>query len=154
MDTLERAKNDIRQGWETPSGAICPCCAQLVKLYQRQIYYAPAKALIELYHLNRVEPGFHHLRELNPDIGGSDFSKLKHWGLIEKEPINDDPKKRTSGMWKITPLGELFVEDRAKVHKYAHIFNDNLEMMSGPAVGIREVLGKDFDYSELMGYLL
>lgn len=153
IDSLERAKNDIQQGWDTPTGATCACCGQLVKLYKRNLYYKPARSLIELYLLDCTEPGYHHIRNLKPDLGGSDFSKLKYWELIS-HAANDDPEKHNSGMWAITPKGRLFVEDKIKVPKYAFVFNDSLEEFGGPEIGIRDALAGKFSYPELMGYLL
>jgi hypothetical protein len=159
IKTLEEARRDIKQGWETPKGAPCPCCGQLVKLYPRQIYWGMAKGLIELYHLNCSAPGWHHIRELKSaskrsvyDL--SDFSKLKYWGLIIPCPVNDNPKTKSAGLWLITEKGILFAENRLRVEKYAHVYNDNVEYFAGPMVGIEEALGSDFDYRDLMGYLL
>ncbi len=155
IDSLQQAKNDIRQGWETPDGATCPCCNQKVKLYPRQVYSAPARALINLY---LFQGGYHHIRDLKVDLGGSDFSKLKYWGLIEHAPrdipILDDPKKRTSGYWAITDKGEDFVENKIRIPFYCYIYNDHKYNESEETKSIVEAIGDEFDYRELMGYLI
>ena len=153
METLEQAKIHIKQGMSATSGVTCPCCAQLVKLYRRNLYHAPARSLIQLYLLDSRDPGYYHIRNLKPDLGGSDFSKLKYWGMI-LHAANDDPEKNSSGMWKITEKGRLFVEGKIRVHKYAFVFNDALEDFGGPQISITDALGKKFSYPELMGHLI
>jgi len=152
-DTLQAAKNDLKQGWKTPDGATCKCCGQKVKLYRRRIYAAPARALISLYRKDSNTRAFYHITDLDVDLGGSDFSKLKYWGLIEKAP-NDDPDKASSGLWAITEKGRSFVNNKIKLHKYALVYNDYLVAFEGIECGIKDALGKKFDYAELMGRLL
>jgi len=36
-DSLQQAKEDIRQGWRSQNGAICPCCNQKSQKPLRQI---------------------------------------------------------------------------------------------------------------------
>ena len=151
IETLEQAKTHVNQGLS--DGVVCPCCGQLAKLYRRKIYAAPARALISLYHKNIVSPDYYHITALDVDLGGSDFSKLKYWGLIEKAP-NDDPEKHSSGLWMITPKGEGYVRDHISVPKYCYVFNNEAFGFSEEKQGIRDALGEKFDYNELMGFLI
>lgn len=157
IETIEQGINHIRQGMS--DGVACPCCGQLVKLYRRTIYWGMAKGLIQLYHLHRAQEGYYHLRDLKTTSKRSvydlsDFSKLKHWGLIYPCPVNDNPKTKSSGLWHITDKGIEFVEDRLRLPKYAYVFNDTVYDRGGELVGIRDALGEEFDYYELMGYLV
>jgi hypothetical protein len=158
-DTLQKAKNDLRQGWKTSKGATCECCGQKVKLYKRKILGVMAFGLISLYRMSKHEhprKSFHRNDILPHDNSGS-FAKLKYWGLIE-EDINSDPEKRCSGYWSITDLGIDFVEERAVVPKYAYTYNMKVvfDLYDDPEekIGIREALGNKFSYPELMGFLI
>ena len=159
MDTLERAKRELRQNWL--EGCICQCCGQDVKRYERQIYKTVAKQLIALYRLNQANPGFYHVRAIaaslpdgGPKVIGGDFAKTRYWGLIEQGD-NSDPDKRSSGTWRITETGIDFVEKRVTIPKFAYTYNKKCVGLGGPQVSILDCLRKDrFIYPELMGFLI
>ncbi len=151
-DSLQQAKEDIRQGWRTQDGAICPCCNQKVKLYKRSIYAVPAIELINLYHLDISHYGdYHHISSFCKEVPV--VSKLLFWDLVE-ERINEDSEKRTSGYWRITGKGVDFVEGQTMVPKYAYVFNSMAYEYSVEKHSIQEALGDNFSYPELMGWLL
>lgn len=149
--TIKEAKEILRQNWE--KGIDCPCCTQMVRLYKRQPYYVQALALINLYKLDKVEPGYYHITQIEKGIkksGGGDFAKLHVFGLIVDRQ-NTDTKKRTSGMWAITDKGRAFVAGTTTVPKYARIFNRKYYDVSKELVTIKDMLGSEFNYQELMG---
>lgn len=147
FNTLEEAKEFLRDNWE--KGTKCPCCGQRVKLYKRALYGTIAADLIRLYHLDQSE--FHHIGAITSQnrSGGGDFAKLTYWGFVE-EAKKTDPKKRTSGMWKITERGVYFVENRLIVLSHAQIYDGKLLGLTGSPVNIKDVLGEKFNYEELM----
>lgn len=148
-DTLEQAKQYTRKHWQ--EGVRCPCCNQLVKLYKRPLYGTIAVNLIRLYKLSHRD--FHHITKilLPNSSGGGDFAKLIYWGLVEEQPKDpDDPTARTSGMWRITQKGIDFVTGNALVYSHALIYDGQFLGMAGKEVGIKEILGKKFNYEELM----
>jgi len=102
-----------------------------------------------------MPPGYHHNKEFKlPDtIGAGDFTKLRYWDLIETR-ANDNSKTKDSGFWRITEKGRDYVEDRIQVPKICMVFNRRARGFSTDLVGIRDALGKDFDYPELMGFLI
>lgn len=153
METIDDAKIFLRANWRNPGGVLCPCCNQNVYLYDRQIYKTMAEQLIELYRLSRTRRGFYHISKLKPPkSGGGDFSKLRYWGLVEPEPKNDDPEKRSSGNWRITQKGIDFVEERITIPKFCYTYNKKPLKLGGPDVSILDCLAKDrFRYDELMG---
>ena len=158
MDTIAEAKQFLREHWRQPGGTDCPCCAQNVKLYERQIYKTVAEQLIALYRLNQAKPGFYHVSKIkeydksNNPIGG-DFAKLRYWGLIFAEPKNDNPEKRSSGKWHITEKGIDFVEQRITIPKFCFTYNKKPLKLGGDPVSILDCLANDrFRYNELMGY--
>lgn len=152
MKTLEEAKAYLSENML--KGTKCPCCKQFVKIYKRQIYKTMALGLIELYRQGGVKD-FVHITTLlnNPEIAarglGGDFSKLALWGLIE-EKENSETKKRTSGLWRLTEKGINFIKGKSSVPKYVFIYNGKLAEKSAEHVSIRDVLGKEFDYTSLI----
>ncbi len=154
FDTLQRAKNDLKQGWETPNGATCACCGRKVKRYHRKLTSSMAIGLIKLVRLNHSGNGdFQHVSELGISGTGGEFAQLKRWGLIE-ELVNEDSKKRTSGYWTATDKGDSFVFNRVKVPAYCDTYNMKTLGFSDEQTTIIQALGKKFDYRELMGYLI
>ncbi len=133
-------------------GITCVCCGQFAKIYRRNIHSTTAAQLIKAYKLGAATDYVHVSKLLFKGSSGiGDFPKAVYWNLIEEMP-NNDPQKRTSGYWKLTPLGIDFVRGMAGVTKYAHIYNGELvePKFSGPVVFIDECLGKKWDYREMM----
>lgn len=150
IDTLQRAKNHIRQGWKT-NGCICPCCGQDVVLRERHLYSGQMKSLIALY---KAGDGYHHVSKLDPPpAGGGDFAKLRFWELIEQK-INSDTRKRTSGMWRITEKGINFVEGKIRIPRSCHIFNKKVREWHDEDIDVIGAIKKRFNYYEVMGYLI
>lgn len=147
FNTIAEAKECLRENWQ--DGVECPCCKQLVKLYPHKLNATAVSDLIRLWNLSDRETGaFRHVREFSHDRGGS-FAKLAHWGLVDSK-INDDTKKRTSGMWCITDAGKEFVIGLTSIPERAYLFNGKCYAMSNNKVNIREALRNKFDYEDLM----
>ena len=131
-------------------GVECPCCGQTAKLYRRKLYSSMAYALILINGANVPEDcdGWLHVPNLLNGHGtvarGGDFAKLVHWGLLEGS-------EKASGHYRITTKGRDFVQCRIVVPEAVFIYDgqcigDDQDKM----VTISEVLGKRFDYEELM----
>lgn len=149
-DSIQDLKDYLHEHWE--EGVRCGGCDQLVKLYKRTIYGIMVYSLIQLYKLPRGE--YHHIGKLVKAgvAGGGDFAKLVYWGLVEEEPKDPENKeKRTSGMWKITPTGVAFVENRQTVPRYARVYDSRFLGLIGDQIGVKDVIGKKFNYEDLMG---
>lgn len=132
---------EVRKAAED-GGADCPACGQFAKVYRRRIHASMAHALIAAYKADRALPGaLVDLTRLLPYRQSADAAKLRYWGLV-----ND----HDGAGWSITDRGKAFVEGRIVVPTYAEVYNGDLLRLSGPLVGIRDALGKAFDYDELM----
>ena len=160
MDTLQAAKNDLRQGWLTPQGAICDCCHQTVKLYKRKMAGMAVRELIDLFKITDLNnPEFFHRSKFIKTVYYScgDWAKLRHWGLIS-EKQNEDSSKKSSGEWRITEKGIDFVMGKIKVPSHIYIYNkETYNLVGAPEsenIGVVEALGNKFNYPELMGYLI
>jgi len=156
METIVEAKEYLREHWE--AGTKCPCCGQNVKLYKRKFNQSMAVCLIRLYRRGS-SPGldFYHIHDLQNDklfrlhMNGGNFATMRYWGVIESlEKDDDDTTRRTSGQWKITPLGRFFVQNMINIPKYIYTYNMRLIKMGGQTTDIIESLSEKFDYQELM----
>lgn len=148
--TLEEAKQFLRERLE--EGAECPCCTQFAKVYKRKLYSTMARHLINLYwkHENDPSETYFHISDFCPKHPG-DFAKFLYWGLVEEKPKDeDDTSKRTSGYWALTLEGRLFVENQTTVLSHVKIYDGRLMGFTGKKISIKEALGKDFNYEELM----
>lgn len=135
-------------------GVDCPVCGRFAREYERPIHRTMARMLIRLYHLTaRSENVYFYSGNIAKGIsttGTNDFSKFRFLGLVEEMPKGIDQDQRTSGMWRITPSGKLFVENQMKVHKYAVIRMKEFRGLTGDMISIEDALGKSFSYKELM----
>jgi hypothetical protein len=143
------------QDWVTKNrgeGCVCPCCGQIAKIYKRKLNNGMALELIALYKLSMAEQDteyFHHTKFAKLTCG--EISKLVYWGLTEEKPKStEDNSIKTSGYWKITPNGKLFVENELSVQSHVYLYDAKLLGFSDERITIIESLGKKFSYSELM----
>ncbi len=137
-------------------GCKCPACNQHVKLYKKKVDSQMAYFLIKLFTLTKKNPtkGYFHVQDdinISFKVGGA-FAKLRYWELIEEQPKdNADTNKRTSGMWRITNKGMMFVEGNLSISKYVKLYNQTFFGYEGDKVSIHEALKDKFNYQELMG---
>jgi hypothetical protein len=142
----ESAKEFLRANYE--KGCRCPACDQHVKLYKRGLNAGMARALILISRGPKIDAnGWVDIKSI--DVRGGDYAKLRYWELIEQRP-NEDQKKKDSGIWRVTQKGLKFISDQIRVPSHAHVYNDRVRGWSDNDVNIRQVLGKAFDYSQLM----
>jgi len=87
-----------------------------------------------------------------PISASADFSKLRFWGLVEElDDIRADGSPR-NGYWRITPKGRKFVRGEITIPKY-RLFLSGIDLgvpEDSPQLGIREALGSQFDYLEIL----
>jgi len=136
-----------------PAENFCFHCHQTVTWYERGLYGSMTMALIRLYHLtcSDTQKEWHHINTFFKRRG--DFAKLAWWGYIETMS-NIDPSKKSSGLYRITALGRLFVQGGVSAPPKAMVCQNNVHWWSGRPVRIYDTLGKNFDYHELMGGLV
>lgn len=133
-----------------PQGSRCPCCDQFAKRYKRSISGAVSRSLIKMF--LEYDRDYFHITSIRSS-GGGDFAKLRYWGLVEEKEKDGAKDTRTSGFWRLTDSGVLFVNNELTVPKYVYTYNGIVSSFSeGITVTIEQTLGKKFSYSELMGY--
>jgi len=134
-------------------GVRCPCCAQYAKRYRRKITSAMAYGLL-LIHKNsqgewlHIEEFFKNQSDIPSSIRG-DISKLRHWGLLEKNYAKSEDGN-SNGLYRITSKGRAFVKGEITVPRYCYIFNDEVNGFSEEKATIQSALTDKFNYSELL----
>lgn len=154
-NTIQEAKDFLKEGFE--KGVECPCCKQYVRKYRRLFDSGLARFLLGLYNLSKGsvtaeinKDDIRALMEINK-LQATNYGIIEYWKLAE--PVkNDDPKKRTSGLWKITALGIAFAEDKINIPKYCFTYNNKRLGFDEETTTIRHALGRNFNYEELMNY--
>ncbi len=139
--TLERAKQELRERLD--GGTTCPCCGQFAKRYRRKIYSSMVRVLVQAY---RKRPEWIHDSQYRKC---GDLAKLRYWGLLEERGEEGD-QTPSSGWWRITPLGEMFVTNQTRVPKYVYLYNAEVEGFSLEEISVVEAVGDKFDFWELM----
>lgn len=135
-------------------GCICPCCSQIAKTYKRKLHKSMALTLINLYkYEEQDQDGWIFVKDflrVNKLKNSHDWTLLKYWDILEEKPKSEDIKTKTSGFWRITSKGKLFVTNQIYVQKHIYIFDTKLLGYSPETITIVEALGESFDYEELI----
>lgn len=142
--TLGEARDELRE--LVDHGHRCPLCTQFAKVYRRKLNSGMAVSLIRMY--RRAGLGWVNVPD---EIGARsrEEGKLRYWGLVEEAgELRDDGGR--AGWWRVTPDGAAFVLLRARVPKYARVYDGRCLGLGGDLVTIRDCLGERFDYGELM----
>lgn len=145
-DTLGSARAHLLANLD--DGSKCPCCGQFARRYKRKLNSDMARSLILIVDEYLHEPSAGWVDIQTIDVRGGDYAKLRHWGLLESRP-NDDETKRTSGLWRPTELGSQFARGVILMPSHAYIYNNTVDGFTDSTTTIREALGDAFDYAEL-----
>jgi hypothetical protein len=128
-------------------GERCPVCNQYAKVYKRKLNSGMAVSLVRMYKAAGL--GWVHI----PTVVGSrsrEEGKLRYWGLVEEE-LEKRPDGGRSGYWRVTPLGELFIQGKASLYSHARIYDGRCLGLTGDQITIKDALTEKFDLDELMG---
>ena len=141
-DARELLREQVAQGID------CPCCGQFARVYWRRLNASMARFVVLLYRAGRAGTPWVDIRTI--DVRGGDYAKAELWKLCESQP-NTNPAKRTSGMWRLTPLGVHFAEGKTRVPTHTAVYNGKPCGTRGDLVNIHETLDRGgFNYRELM----
>lgn len=136
-------------------GTHCKACGQHAKIYHNKFNSSMARTLIHLYPYFKKHPlKWLHVGDYlihNHDELKGVHGKLCVYEMMEK---NKEAKPLTgakcAGLYRMTGKGILFVEERITVPGYWTQYNGDVNGFDGDDIGIRDALGKHFDYAELM----
>lgn len=157
---LRKAQEELVEG--AAKGTRCPCCGRLAKVYVERLHSSMARSLVwmvQRWEAARLPDGappdgfwIEPQREAPRHVLRSrKLGRLEHWALLESRPNVEDPTKRTSGQWRPTLLGVRFVNDSATVPSRIYLYQNRVVGQEKTRIGIRDALGKRFNYEELMG---
>lgn len=135
-------------------GGHCPVCARWGSIYKRGINRTMARSLIWLNAQEGDAEGWIDVPSTGPKdvLRTNQLSTLKWWGLIQRKP-NNDPKKKCSGIWRVTDAGKEFISNATRVPKYVFTYNDDVMFVSDETVSLGDCFLDDFDYRQVMGDL-
>ena len=129
----------------------CDCCGGKTKLYRRKLNSGMAAALCWLVANHDLE--FAHIAQGAGIIilRNRDYSKMELWGLMEQQQ-NNDPTKRTSGVWRATAAGKDFALRKTRAASHVYTLSPGQEVLGWEptTTNVVEALGEDFNYHELM----
>ena len=145
IKTLIDARQYVKDNRE--DGCTCPCCGQKAKVWKKTIISTSAADLIRL--VNMYQGTALHYDQFATVKKDRNFSQLVLRGLIKAED-NDDSSKRSSGMWHPTERGIRFARGEIRIQKYVLTYNNKKIGVEGAYVRIEDVLGKKFNYEELI----
>lgn len=129
-------------------GVHCPCCDRMVKEYRRALNADQARFLVLLCREYLKSPPHSWVDIRAISVRGGDYAKTKHWGLAEQS-LNEDPTKRSSGLWRPTPSGLTFARGESKVPSHVYLLDNAVRGFSEERIDIWAALGKRFDFREL-----
>ena len=142
-------------------GVKCPCCGRFAKVYRRSVTSSMAYALYLIYvHCANTEQTWIHVpsflsKAVSENAGatcrGGDWAKLAYWDLLQESHIVREDGGKHAGWWRITALGEAFVEGKVKIPKHAVVYNQTLlGLDTSELVSFEESLKSRFDFDEMM----
>jgi len=146
--TLAEARG-VWSGMITNGGGDCPCCDRWGMVYKRPLNKGMCNALVWLSK-QTSKTGWIDVPRRGPQwlTRTNQLPTMKWWGLVERRP-NDDPKKKHSGMWRVTKDGAKFAVGKMRKRLKVHTYKGNVIERAGPLVSISDVI-EDFDYSQVM----
>ncbi len=160
VTTLAEAQAYIKV--RAQNGTACPCCTQEVKVVEKAIHPFMARTLIilHLHYLKEPNTKWVHVNSHLDSVAlfhgiplrGGDWPKLVMWGLIEEIPKTEKTEDgKRVGYYRLTPKGVSFAKGETKVPRAALIYAGRvLGLTSDRDVSIQDVLGKDFNYTDLL----
>ena len=143
--TVAEAKALIHQQ-AAHGGMPCPVCARPVACYDRRFNAGMARTLVWLVEASEYGKRFVSLRRDAPRfvLVNREHARMRNYGVIEcADP--DSVRTASSGRWRPTPRGILFVRGRIVLPKFlTYLFNEVVGQ-SSDLIGIADALAEPFD---------
>lgn len=132
-------------------GCECPVCGRLAKVYKRAMNDKQALFLLTLLKrcLTEKGDGKGYVLVSWGRTGNGDYSKLQHWGLIEKRR-DDEKGAPNSGWWRVTTHGEEFARGQVAVARQVYLYQNEAVGFSEDEITIRQAARNRFNYEEIM----
>lgn len=152
MDVTEA--HEIFHDKARDNGSICPVCDRFGKQNPTTMDRVLAWACVRLAR-HQVEEGIDtwiQCQEFWAEIKShmpprTVYCKLRHWGLLEKNPEKGPKGQRNTAVWRVTRNGLLFAAGRLRVRLKAIVYNRQLIEYAGVYIDVHEAIESgDFDY--------
>ncbi len=159
MDSVIARLRDVWQSMIKGGGGHCPVCDKWGKVSAISMTGTCVRSLIWLRNEHiKTGQGWIHVPSTAPRyvMRSYSISSLKHWGLVQQradvpEPkVKGQPKTKYSGYWRITPVGQEFLDGLCQMPKKVFIYNDARWGASDDMTHARNCLDEQFDYDAMM----
>jgi len=159
VESLSVARATFEKTLDEEGSALCPCCGKQSRIYKRRLHAEMALWLMKLVTLYQESGGVSqttvsimcrggwHLR-----AGGTNGTLLVHWGLIESATA-ENAAGAPVGEYRPTTRGCWFVDRSIRVPAWVLLRDNRKVGASDDMVDIVDVLGKRFDYQQLLNDL-
>lgn len=149
--TVGQAAAWLKEAARKKAGAVCPCCNEVTRHYCRTINNKMARTAIQLYRAYSVG-SYVDITAFITYLGdmelmkGREWGRLALWGILE----DDDTAEPRKGIYKLTEFGYNYVFNGAQVYKKLWTLKDRVVAAGNETATIRDALGKNFNYDEIM----
>lgn len=146
--SLREARERLRAHLD--EGTTCPCCDRFAKRYRRTLNRTMVASVRWVAERSGDAREWVRFSDDAPRVlvKTNQVGTTALWGLVERRPP-EDGAKRTSGVYRITPLGLAFIRGQEPVPEAAYVYNQAADGFAEERVYVWDVLN-DFDYAELM----
>ena len=146
------ALKEMRDNWSVviaKDGGYCPCCQRWGKIYRRNLNASMARQLMWLVQAPDRGDGWVHVPSSAPTwmLRTHQLPTLHLWGLVEG--ADSGTKLASSGLWKPTPEGVLFAQNKITVKKYVYVYNNTVMDSEGEDISVVDALGDKYNYQEI-----
>ena len=120
------------------SKRICEYCGAKIVQYKHGLSKSLMRVLYRIIKDCNGEVGIFEFKNIKLSYNeGSNFQKLRYWGLIEK--VGDDEGK--GGTWMLTQTGLSFACGELSLQKFAKTYRGELVCHEGEDVKIEDITG-------------
>jgi hypothetical protein len=160
---LNEATAVLRGDWAVATegkGGYCPVCDRWGKINSVILSGAMVKAMHWIHRAGNGDWVDVPTRAPKFVTRSYVFGQLKHWNMVEQmyipTPTKEDQEAgverqtRTSGMWKLTPVGVDFIFNGTSAPERVFVYNDRRVGASDRQVTARDCAREKFSYDAMM----
>jgi hypothetical protein len=140
--------DELKKKFRAQESTTCPCCGLPVNLRSTSIGPVAARWLIHLVRIYLTNGRDWVVCRQHPELatGGGDYSKPKHWGLIETKALG-------SGIWRPTAKGIDYIFGTVELADHCLTYNDQVYSFSARTKSIVDILDDAAVHVELINGL-
>jgi hypothetical protein len=160
---LEEASAVLRGNWKAAiesAGDYCPICDRWGKVNTVTLRGIMVKMMHWIYREGNGDWVDVPARAPRFVSRSYSFTRLKHWNMVEQKyappptveerELGVTRETRTSGMWRLTPIGVDFIFNGTTAPNQVFIYNDRRIGASDVMVAARDCAHEKFNYDAMM----